>query len=124
VPAIPRATLGLLVFPEIAPEVETFVLVRLETGEAAARLQASLFPAAAPGPGARAFAPLWPGARSSAGTPAACAAVVRRVPALVCRLGRRAFAPDTNVWRAILEQLDGGSQPSSRRFAKNSATAR
>ena len=34
-------------------------------------------------------------------------------------VGRRAFAPESNVWGAILAHL---AQPSSRRFTKNSAT--
>ena len=113
VPAIPRAKLALLVFPEVAPEVATFTLAPLAPGEAAARLYEALFPAAAPGPGARAFAPLWPGARLSSGTPEACEAVAKRVPALACKLGRRAFAPESNVWRAILEHLEAGQRPVS-----------
>ena len=121
VPAVPRAPLSLLVFPEVAPEVATFTLARLAPVEAAARLYGALFPAAAPGPGAAAFEPLWPEARLRSGTPELCEAVARRVPALACRLGRRAFAPESNLWRAILEHLD---QPSSRRFTKNSAIAR
>jgi hypothetical protein len=106
VPAIPRAKLALLVFPEVAPELATFTLAELAPGEAAARLHGSLFPAAAPGPGAEAFAPLWPGARLSSGTPEACEAVAKCVPALACRLGARAFAPESKLWRAILGHLD------------------
>jgi hypothetical protein len=127
VPGIPRAKLALLVFPEVAPELATFTLARLTPAEAASRLHRALFPAAEPGPGGRAFAPLWPGVRLSPGTPETCEAVAARVPALACRLGRRAFAPESDLWRAILGHLEAAprrSQPSSRRRTKNSATAR